>query len=396
MYPGNFALNFSATHRDVVRVPHNEGMNHPLIDSWTIEAWVYPFNEQKHPGKADGIINIVGFPERHPMLGMTSDGFAVTQLMDHKGKWYTYQGTTHLKAGWHHVAATWDGRSAHAADNKLCLYVDGVLEVAGGALDDGTGQPKAPLAHGYTAANQCTPGLCEEGMQIGGLYCCQGGGYTGRFFSGVIDEVRVWTRALPPQEIDQRMKRPLNAQDEQQLLFYFPLDDAGMEISSNVVESKALSWWGLLGTSVGLGRPSWSLSNAPLTCPANSRAPACLLQTAVATASSPWFTSGKSGYSLFTILAAVLATIALTSTLASILTHAVITGKVVLPPGLSNLGALFARILPGSDYRRTGSADTEHRSDWTWAQPHRREGTPRGISGTAGAGAVSTPSSYGT
>lgn len=92
----------------------------------------------------------------------------------------------------------------------------------------------------------------------------------------------------------------------------------------------------------------------------------------------------------------VLATIALTSTLASILTHAVITGKVVLPPGLSNLGALFARILPGSDYRRTGSADTEHRSDWTWAQPHRREGTPRGISGTAGAGAVSTPSTYGT
>lgn len=102
-------------------------------------------------------------------------------------------------------------------------------------------------------------------------------------------------------------------------------------------------------------------------------------------------------YSLFTILAAALATAALTATLASILTHAVITGRVVLPPGLSNLGALFARILPGSDYRRTTTVDeSPHRGDWTWAQPHRKEGTPRGISGTS-SGQVSTPASgYGS
>ena len=30
------------------------------------------------------------------------------------------------------------------------------------------------------------------------LYCCLGGGYTGHFFTGTIDEVRVWTRELPP------------------------------------------------------------------------------------------------------------------------------------------------------------------------------------------------------
>ena len=346
-YPGNFALNFSATHRDVVRVPHSEMMNHPLIDSWTLEAWVYPFSEQKHPG--DGkIITIVGFPERHPMLGMTYDGFAVAQLMDAKGKWYTYQGTTSLKAGWHHLAATWDGRSEHPADNKFSLYVDGVLEVAGGDLDDGTGEPKTPGTHGYTAANQCTAGLCEEGMHIGGLYCCQGGGYTGRFFSGAIDEVRVWTRELPPQEITSRMHTPLQAQDQQQLLFYFPLDDAGMEMGSNVVESKALEWcacapecafarcptsaprpragpsaapsfparlspcrsprtaetnlppatcrYGLRGTSTGLGRPAWSVSNSPLTYTAGSRAPACTTDAPMSSLSSaPWFASGKGG-----------------------------------------------------------------------------------------------------
>ena len=238
-YQGNFALNFSAAHKDIVRVPHHGMMNLPLMDSWSLEAWVWPTKQQKHPGEGN-IINVVGFPLRHPVLGMTSDGFACTQLLDVKGRWYTYQGTTSLTDGkWHHLAATWDGRSQMASDNKLALYVDGELEVA----DDGKGEPKTPGVHGYTAAAECPPGLCEEGMQIGGLYCCQGGGYTGRFFSGAIDEVRVWTRELAPQEIRARMRRPLQAQDETGLLFYFPFDDAGMELGTNAVESTALSWW---------------------------------------------------------------------------------------------------------------------------------------------------------
>ena len=65
---------------------------------------------------------------------------------------------------------------------------------------------------------------------------------------------------------------------------------------------------------------------------------------------------------------------ALTVTLTSILTHAFITGRVVLPPGLSNLSNIFLRILPGSDYRRTPNiedVDSSHRSDWTWASPAR-------------------------
>ena len=42
-------------------------------------------------------------------------------------------------------------------------------------------------------------------------------------------------------------------------------------------------------------------------------------------------------------------------------------------PGLSHLGAFFARVLPGSDYRRAGTVESDHRGDWTWAQPQRRE-----------------------
>ena len=85
---------------------------------------------------------------------------------------------------------------------------DGQLEVAGGDLDDGSGQPKTPNTQGYTMASKCTPELCEEGMQIGGLYQQNmGGGYTGRFFSGTIDEVRVWTREIGNSEIVERMRK---------------------------------------------------------------------------------------------------------------------------------------------------------------------------------------------
>ena len=59
-------------------------------------------------------------------------------------------------------------------------------------------------------------------------------------------------------------------------------------------------------------------------------------------------------------------------------------------PGLSHLGAFFARVLPGSDYRRTGTTESEHRGDWTWAQPQRKD-TPRETGPV-----VSTPSSYGS
>ena len=67
-------------------------------------------------------------------------------------------------------------------------------EQASGPLDDGSGVPKHPGMQGYNAASECTDNMCEEGMHIGGFYQPGGRGYTGQFFHGVIDEVRVWQR----------------------------------------------------------------------------------------------------------------------------------------------------------------------------------------------------------
>ena len=63
-------------------------------------------------------------------------------------------------------------------------------------------------------------------MHVGGLYCCSGGGYSGRYLNGTLDELRVWTRALSSKEINDKMGVPLLAGDEEGLLFYFPLDEA--------------------------------------------------------------------------------------------------------------------------------------------------------------------------
>ena len=200
-YPSNFALQFGGG--QYVRVPHDSTMNAPLIDSWSVEAWV-----QLTPGaqqqSGSGVLNVVGFPTRHPSLGVTRTGHAYTEVRDGRGTHYGYEGTTQLADGqWHHLAATWEGRTAPEA-RELALYVDGVLESAGGPQDDGgevpkhPGRPTASRPQGYVAASRCNEGLCEEGMQIGGYYQPGGGGYTGAYFNGAIDEVRQRTLTHTP------------------------------------------------------------------------------------------------------------------------------------------------------------------------------------------------------
>ena len=69
--------------------------------------------------------------------------------------------------------------------------------------------PKHPGMQGYNAASECTDNMCEEGMHIGGFYQPGGRGYTGQFFHGVIDEVRVWPRPRTVVEINMFMAVPL-------------------------------------------------------------------------------------------------------------------------------------------------------------------------------------------
>ena len=401
-YPSNFALSFDAARRDVVRVPHEATMDGPLIDSWTIEAWVRPTEwQQPVSAGADGrVLNVVGFHGRHPSLGMTVDGHAVARLWVDGGEWFTYEGSTRLTDGeWHHVAATWSGSAEAAADRKLSLYVDGELEPAVGPDDDGRGQPKRPEYNDggvapHRPAARCTGAMCEEGMQIGGFYCCGGGGYTGSFLNGTIDEVRVWTTPVPQADIRARMRSPLDP-SLANLLFYFALDEAGMEQGANVIESRALPWFGMLGNSQGAGRPKWTVFAAPLSCTPGSRAYACSSATGgpLRVGGPSWAVSGG-GYSFGALVVAALLAATATGALAVLLTHAAVRGHPAPLPSVTDIAQSGQRWVAenvGAVGGASGRAAPPAPSDgappgvdgWKWAGPPPRH-APTSSSGGYG------------
>ena len=482
-YPGNFALDFRAGEGNVVRVPHESSMQGPLIDSFTVEMWVkVQPNSQLDSGR---IVNLVGFPGRHPFVGLASDtGCACVQLKTSEG-WYSYEGTTPIDDGeWHHIAATWDGTSTDKAKRQLALYVDAQLEQAGGENDDATEVPKTPEANGVTVVRTCNEGLCEEGMHIGGLYCCSGGGYTGRYLNGTLDEIRVWTRARTREQLATYMNLPLAPGDHpgcvhvhvhvtcacacacfmwnahvhvwpttcmnlppapgdrlgrgasaapplcshmtapavspyelappharRRLLFYFPLDEAGMETGANVIESRALPWYGILGNAKGGGRPHWTVSKSPLSCLAGSRAPIC--KRIASSASEPRFPSvsatsdsydaedddaeeeflDRSAFLLYMMLTA-----AVSASAAMVLTYSHLTGTYphIIIDGIHTLRGILGR---GAAYEPASAAPVPTPVDWTWAKPPRADQAmppaqpPMGSSASGGAGGV--PASYG-
>ncbi|KAL1520545.1 hypothetical protein AB1Y20_022121 [Prymnesium parvum] len=292
-YEGNFCLKFSGA--QYVRVPHEVSMNAPLIDTWTVEAWVqFPrISESVAAERAvdaaergeKRTLNVVGFPLRHPSLQVSRTGHAYTHVRgvgDQSGGQYSYEGTTYLFDGqWHHLAAVWDGGGDDEKDYTLALYVDGQLEPAGGPDDDESGEPKHPSRpsklhpSGYVIASQCAEGLCDEGLHMGGFYQSGGKGYTGQFMQGNLDEVRIWKAPRSREAISSKRSVPLIPGDEPDLLFYFPFDEVGMESGSIVVESKAYPWFGILGNSKGHGRPARIESTAPISCLPGSKAAPC-------------------------------------------------------------------------------------------------------------------------
>eukprot|EP00327_Prymnesium_parvum_P017563 CAMPEP_0113242676 /NCGR_PEP_ID=MMETSP0008_2-20120614/7456_1 /TAXON_ID=97485 /ORGANISM="Prymnesium parvum" /LENGTH=381 /DNA_ID=CAMNT_0000090165 /DNA_START=11 /DNA_END=1156 /DNA_ORIENTATION=+ /assembly_acc=CAM_ASM_000153 len=362
------ALRFSAAHNDVVRVPHELSMNGPLISSWTVELWLLAAEHQQPPASGRHV-TLVSFPGRHPSLSLSTDGFATASLRTTNGSWYSYEGSTPLNDGkWHHVAATWDGTDDEPSNRELYLYVDGQLEAPGDEDEDGLQGPKTPEAIGYEVMRDCVDGMCEEGMQIGGLYCCGGEAYTGQFFNGTLDEVRVWSRALGWPEITARMNDPLYAGDQDQLLFYFPMDEAGMEMGSNVIQSTALYWYGMLGNTLGGGRPTWIESSAPLSCSEGSRAPVCVR---LATYGAPQNAAAPMRYYSFgTSLFYVLLAAAVGAAVGAVSTYTSVTGQ--LPPAIAR-ACYCLDFLPFAGYSAARSASLDRPNDWTWATPPREQ-----------------------
>ncbi|MBI5946438.1 MAG: hypothetical protein HY864_18910 [Chloroflexi bacterium] len=198
--PAGTALQFdgSATNKQNVTFGAAPGLG---VTTFTLEAWVKRSTGGIVMSTGSlGFDNTGGRPSIYPVvtkgmgegetpanvnmnyfLGITSTGFVGADFEDKAGGVnHPAWGTTNIPVGeWHHIAATYSGTC-------WALYVDGNLET---------------LNAGVTACPNATPesisiqhaGLAAAMNSIGALG-------TG-FFSGAIDEARVWNRALSLSEI---------------------------------------------------------------------------------------------------------------------------------------------------------------------------------------------------
>ena len=270
-------------------------------------------------------------------------------------------------------------------------------------------------ATGLTVVNKCETGLCEEGMQIGGLYCCSGGGYTGRYFNGTLDELRVWRVARTEAQLGEWRSLPLNAGDFPELLFYFPLDEAGMELGANVVESRALPWYAILGNAKGAGRPHWVVSHAPMSCRPGSRAPICrrIESSSVSLGGNSLNNEeDQTDISPAALLGWILVSALASALCASVLTYVHLTGT--CPPALAAAAATIRGLANSAQgYVPAALGETASSSphasplppnaaadaDWRWAQPPRVSqpafSSPMRTLPPAAAPPPATPKSYG-
>jgi len=255
-YSGNYALSFDGVD-DYVTVPQNY-QDYLLNDFWTLEAWVYPTADQ-----SAWQLNIVGYPQRHPNMNYCGQGNSqcqpgspLVQLRDSKGAWFPVIGSAQRASPnqWHHIAGTWNNAT-------LNLYLDGVLDIS-----------VTPYTQGYTEALSCRTSdmfSCDAGLQIGGnFFRFETGRFSGQYFRGEIDDVRVWKFARSQQEIQSTMNTALVG-TEPGLLYYFRFDDFGAQIT----RSSAFDLYALLGGGAASAEPKFIPSTSPLSAPPSPTTP---------------------------------------------------------------------------------------------------------------------------
>ena len=136
-----------------------------MREAVTLSAWVYP----------------EALPSREPAIAMNgwTGNYGLTFYKDGRCYWYASgRARVHLGIGvWHHVVGTWDGKTVK-------LYLDGRIRVS---------KPS------------------KGGLRLNGKNFMIGRQpNTGHFFKGMIDEVRLYSRALSESEIASAYKMRAN------------------------------------------------------------------------------------------------------------------------------------------------------------------------------------------
>ena len=182
MAPPGYALDFDGTN-DYVSIPNESSFD--FTTAMTIEAWIkvdaFDKDWQAIVTKGDGAWRL------HRSAASNYISFGTTGLSN-----VDLEGTTNVNDGqWHHVAGVFDGSTKY-------IYVDGALDVSVSAT-------------GSITTNDYGVNIAENSQN------------TGRYFDGLIDEVRIWNMARTETEINAKKDTVLIG-NESGLAAYYKFD----------------------------------------------------------------------------------------------------------------------------------------------------------------------------
>ncbi len=234
-------LAFDGTN-DYVVVPYNSELR-PTA-SVTLEAWVY----RSSWSSSTGTQYIAGNGESGGYC-MFQSGTYMYFYVYRNGSWGTVSSyVTHLTPGWHHFAVNYDGR-----------YTRGMIDGATYGINDAGGS--YPIQYTYSNA-----------FIIGADVGTGSTPTAGSYFSGLIDEVRVWTNQTYWNVEYNRWKGMYG--NESGLLGYWRLDE-GMT-STTTASNSSLTLTNLNGTLTSMtstaataytASSGWVYSNSPVNQP---------------------------------------------------------------------------------------------------------------------------------
>jgi len=222
---GDYALRFRGASRHEVRV----GLVASGGDQYTVELWLRPsaaagphslslpvqvVGQQATDGDAKGSISCTN--------GTVGFMFSTVDQMPHA--LYVSQAAPYDE--WTHVAGVYDG-------SAMFVYVNGTL------------QAEAAVTGAITRAD-----IRGRGTILGGLAGTVD--VLDQWFTGDLDEVRIWEVARTATEIRTHMHRPVAAQPG--LIGYWPFDEG---TGASTADHSGFGYHGQLSNFHGNGQPAW-------------------------------------------------------------------------------------------------------------------------------------------
>lgn len=195
------ALNFDGDN-DYVSIPHNNSLN--PATGLTVEAWVYP-TDAVTPSQS--VVGKSSAQEQGYIFPRTDDGWRSFSFYVHLEGigWNIISASYPSVNEWHHVAATYDGFT-------MKIYLDGDLKATKEIV-------------GKLSSNQNPVTI---GTQPG---------FSGEYFSGNVDEVRIWNRPLDKCEITNNISCELNPAIQNGLAAYYRFNNGLVGVNNTSINT---------------------------------------------------------------------------------------------------------------------------------------------------------------